>query len=275
MSGGVVFCFFSTDKGKVRVAEIQALARSKKLGKPTYRYPDALDAAVASIQMKQEHRSRPVALCGSLEDLHPPVNVDTGTWANSLFYYLEEAGIPFYILGDTGTPLHLGPQGAVIRQYHKAMTFLKDEVRRRLMTDEDRQRAMRGAKYGRPSYGYRMSRGRLVPNKPQVAAIKEVFRLYRKAEKMPKILCRLQSKFGTEPDSKNPGSTKKQYWDHVKVNRILSKANLYCKGEYTTSTGEVVLYPDLAILPPDWVDTWSVNHKTTRPSRPAKSEQSS
>lgn len=245
--------FYDMSKRKDRVQTIRSKATGLKLKPVEVKKPDPIDAIAAIMSAKKKKSKGVPVLIGYMEDLHAPTGTDITDeiWIECILCLLEQEGISFYPLDHkTGDKVDLASN--VIRKYHKAFTVLIDSLRGRLSTHLK--------KYGRPPYGYHMVNGELEVDEERADAVKLVFSLLREGTQPCDILEELREKFLLLP-----GDEKPQFWDHVKLRRIVEKARLYCLGEYRASDGTIMSIEKLAFLPPEWVDTIWPTHQGVSP----------
>lgn len=204
---------------------------------------DFLDA-IAKAQDTKSPKIEPI-LVGCFVDWSPPadpeVRADTTIWLEAILQYLTQQQVQFVFLDtDQKVDLKITPQAQTIRRYVTVMSHLQSAVMHRRKCDK------RVPKHGRPPYGYRRQRGTLEIDPLSAEAVRLIFRRVREQVPTYHILRELGEKFPTITNG-----TKKQFWDYVKIRRVLEKAPLYCFGRF----GDAEAYPQLAFLPADWVDT--------------------
>ncbi len=103
-----------------------------------------------------------------------------------------------------------------------------------------------------------MSDGTFVVNDVQAKAVKFIFQQIRAGKTLPHIISALKKRFADGGVIEG----KDQYWDRVKVKRILNHSPLYCQGRYEGGRGQAINLPALAFLPAEWVNTHQI---TTKP----------
>ena len=243
------YAFYDMEKRVTRVKTIREKATKWKLSPVVVTKADFIDALAAVMAAKEDNPKNPPALIGFMKDLHPPegTEVSEDIWIECIICFLEKEGISYYPL-DIKVGKRLDLESNVIRKYHQAFTILTETLRIRLNSN--------GKKFGRPPYGYCMIDGVLEVDKQKADAVKLIFKRLREEAEPREILEELRKKF---PRLK--GVRKKQFWDHVKLRRIVEKARLYCLGEYHASDGAKMTIERLAFLPPEWADTEWPNHQ--------------
>lgn len=253
----ITYGFYDLEKRQQRVAKIRSTAKEYQLGKPNINEPYFLNALAELLKKREERKEAPIALVGSLSDVHQdkPKEVSKDIWLNGIILLLEDEKVPIYPIDmQMRDVLELNIQSSVVREYHEVFKHLRTELDRRM----DRKLRAQGVKYGRPPYGFKTVKGHMVQDETKSSAVMYIFKRLR--EKIPpsQLLEELKLRFPVEKRGKK---TKKQFWDYVKIKRIVSKAPLYCQGKYVTSDGEVVILEDLAFLPKEWADTkWPLKH---------------
>lgn len=248
--------FYDREKRKDRVMAIRSSATKLNMAPVDVKQPDPIDAIAAIMSCKKGVKGKkvkPPALMGYMVDLHAPVDsgVSDEIWVECILCLLEQEGISFYPL-DTRTGDKVDLASNVIRKYHKAFTCLTEALRCRLNT--------RLKKYGRPPYGYHMVKGELEVEPERAKAIRYIFERVRQGAIPKEVIDELKAKFGVMP-----GDTKPQFWDHIKLRRIVKRSRLYCLGEYQASDGTKMTISKLAFLPPEWVDTIWPTHQGVTP----------
>jgi hypothetical protein len=149
----------------------------------------------------------------------------------------------------------------VIREYRHARNIIDRELTNRIKVSDATKMASKGKKYGRPPYGYKTEKGRLKVDRPNAEAVSLIFRRIRENKRsLRDILTEIKEAFPLVPGTNDP-----QFWDNVKLRRIISKARLYCLGEYSSSEGSTITIANLAFLPPEWADTTWPSSKPSDP----------
>lgn len=242
--------FYDFEKRKDRVMAIRTQAKTLALSPVDVKTPDPIDAIAAIVSTKQDKKKKIIpALIGYMEDLHAPedIGINDDIWIECIICLLEQEGITFHPLDNkAGGSVDLASN--VIRKYHRAFTTLTELLRSRTTSH--------AKKYGRPPYGYHTVKGEMEVDKTQAKAVELIFQAVREGIPPLKILEDLRKKFKCLP-----GEEKPQFWDHVKLRRIINKRRLYCLGEYRANDGRTVVVKNLAFLPPEWVDTNWPNHQ--------------
>lgn len=213
---------------------------------------DFLQATVRALA--ETSKGEVAAVAGSLADVALPVKHEgfgIVEWQESWLAYLVAHHIAFLPLASEPSS-STGQAASIIRGYNRASGVLAEAVRK-IQAEQRRGRKQAEGGYicGRPPYGYTVDDGSFVVNKTQAKAVRFIFAQIRKGEKIADIIKQLRvghRKGGLIP-------RKRQYWDRVKVRRILEHRRLYCLGEYAGGRGHHSRSPDLAFLPKKWVDT--------------------
>lgn len=174
-------------------------------------------------------------------------------WCESWLAYLKEHSIAFLAIPSQHPVTSAAASAAsIIRGYNRAAEVLAGEIRK-LQADQRRgqREASGGYICGRPPYGYHVREGAFVINPAQAQTVKHIYTQLRNGVTLNELVLDLKkhhSKGGLKPG-------KPQYWDRVKVRRILKHARMYCLGQYDGGRGQPLQIPDLAFLPPAWLAT--------------------
>lgn len=234
--------FYDQSKRKVRVQSIRAKAKKLKLNPVGVKTPDPLDAIAVIISAKKEKAKKVPVLIGYLQDIHAPeeLQITDDIWIECILCFMENESITFHPL-DSKTGDQVDLESNVIRKYHRAFEHLTRSLKRRSGSIVK--------KYGRPPYGYHTVNGEMEVETVNAEAVSFIFQRLREGTSPFELINELRDKF-----KKVPGAKKNQFWDYVKLRRIIQKARLYCLGEYQAE-GETVTLQKLAFLPPEWVDT--------------------
>lgn len=248
----IIFGITSFGTIKQRSAALHALPAVRD-GAKLVMVQDFLQATVRALSKTSD--GEVAAVAGSLDDVVLPKEHEGFgriEWQESWLAYLETHHVAFLPLPSGAPPTEAGQVASIIRGYNRASGVLADAVRK--IQAEQR----RGKKYaeggyicGRPPYGYTVADGSFVVNDKQAEAVRFIFESLRSAIPLGEVIEALKKQFAR--GGVIPG--KKQYWDRVKVRRILGHRRLYCLGEYAGARGHHSRSPDLAFLPKDWVDT--------------------
>jgi hypothetical protein len=234
--------FHAGEKNPERRKQIRAFCKKKALGSPVFASADYMHS-IAVI-----HRSREKCiLVGSIDDIIPPEPYKDSPvyeWREVFFNYIEEHGISFHPIDvDTYSVSDSSARNSMtaIRSFRRSCKSFEQHIR---LLD----RSELGAPYafGRPPYGYDIVEGKLVINKEQAKAIKEIFKLNEKGNDVPSIIAVLRKNHGV---MRVGTADKKHAWDYTKVKRILSKSQLYCEGIYTGGNMTLQI-PDIIIHTP-------------------------
>ena len=261
------FGYYAISNRKLRVDAIKA--KAKEVGVPAEYVEiskNILDAVCAALKAAQQGVR--ASVIGAIDDIETPGDVaDRDLWCEAVLAFMEDHRISMQALDldrDSYNKLRSAPMAVTIRRYNRIRHKLEDEIGKRFKELEVRK-APAGKKYGRPPYGYRIEKGALSIYRPQAEAVMLVFTRKRNGVAAQEIINELKEKF-TYEDTRN-GSRKRQHWDHVKLQRILDKAPLYCQGRYSVGEGTVVESRDLAFLPKEWVDTMPSNEQPAPASK--------
>jgi len=213
---------------------------AKEVRVQTTSFLDAIADAV-------DHRERlwEVLLIGPLDNVLPPAPregepaIDPVTWRESILGYLESHQIAFEFIDVDGASLVWKRDAEVARaisRYSTAARRLEEEIKGRRQVPVVR---------GRPPYGYYVRDGLLRIDPVAAEAITTAFTERRNGRSAGEVLGTLKKEFPRK------GPKKPQFWDYVKLRRIINRAPLYCLGRVDRDT----TIPDLAFLPADWADT--------------------
>ncbi len=260
MSGLRAFAVYDTTLSEELVAErrhdIKAHCKKQTIPSPNFDTPDFFEATVTASELAQNGHQ--VVLVGSLNDLHIPspeiMNYNVGAfteheWREAWLAYLKDRALGWSPTDPTtaAIPQDSANRQSIIRSYQRSCVgiarFLARLRSRRKVGTRSKEP---GYVYGRPPYGYRVVKGHLEPDGERINLVRTAFECLREGMTVTDAALALQAL-----DMGRDG--KKEFWDPVKIRRILKHASLYCLGEYTSPTGKVVRLPSLAILPRTWV----------------------
>ncbi len=234
---------------------IERACEQAGLPTPKFTHPEFLAAAAEAVV--QARKGVKVTLVGSLKDLRASRSEQGYTdleWRESFLAYLEAHGIAFQAVeGEVKrVKLEHTSKTTVIRSYQRAMGDLEQRMQR-LLNLRKREEAGKDPGYvcGRPPYGYEVKDGEFHVEPRQAEAVKLIFQHIRQGKSTASLLRQLQKSFKSGGLKEN----KPQYWDKVKVRRILMRASLYCRGEYRSTGGHTAKLPHLAFLPKEWAGT--------------------
>jgi len=235
-----------------RQREIITHCKKASLPAPTFESPDFFEATVVAAELAQSGRN--VVLVGTLNDLRIPstdvMRYSAGgftehEWREAWLAYLKERALgwsPIDATTDAAAHEDTNRQ-SVIRSYQRSVvTIARFLARIRSRRKVGTRSKEPGYVYGRPPYGYRVVKGHLEPDQERVELVKAAFKCLQEGKTITDAALALQAL-----DIGRDG--KPEYWDPVKIRRILKHASLYCYGEYLSPTGKVVRLPSLAILP--------------------------
>jgi hypothetical protein len=221
---------------------------------------DELRATVAAAEAAD--RGEDVVVVGSIQAVQAPASAagfTSAEWRECWLACLSESGVAFVSVG--GEAPTISPAAALaVSACKRAAEHLERALgRARGNLRMEARASTTGYTCGRPPYGYEAKGGSLVPITAQVTAVREIFARLRDGKTVPEIIEYLKDRFKGGGVIKN----KDQHWDRVKVKRILSHTQLYCRGVYRTGALRVKI-PTLAVLPPDWLDTPKLAQKAKR-----------
>lgn len=243
----MIICgYYRRGDAKLRTKATKALARELGVAaSDVHMSPSFVDALALAVDTPEQ-----ATVVGAMVDLEPPADrgdIDRVIWRESAIALMSERGVAYRFLDLSEAELdrmRKAPPAQVIRQYNEALTSLRQALQHR----SKEALAKDNRKIGRPPYGYLVKEGRLAIHPERAEAISLIFSLLRGGKlSFYQIEEEVRKKFGTI-------CGKNEFWDYVKLRRIVSKARLYCLGEYE-SGGQTYQYPDLAFLPPEWADT--------------------
>ncbi len=274
MSGLRAFAVYDTSLPAELVAErradIKAHCREQVFPSPCFSVPDFFEATVTAAELAQAGHQ--VVLVGTLNDLHIPspevMRHNEGAfteheWREAWLAYLKDRALGWSPTDATTAtqPQDSANRQSIIRSYQRSCAgiarFLARLRSRRKVGARSKEP---GYVYGRPPYGYRVVNGHMEPDAERIDLVKTAFECLREGMTVTDAALALQAL-----DMGRDG--KKEFWDPVKIRRILKHAALYCLGEYTSPTGEVVRLPSLAILPRSWVGVAANRMPQTIPKR--------
>ncbi len=252
----IVLGIHTPSNGVARAAGLREKAGTSVLGiSKVQMVGDYLTATVQAID--RAGKGEIVAVGGCLDDVivpaeHLHAGVGIAEWTESWLAYLQEHHIPFVALQSAQPRPEQRSVASVIRAYHRAAELLRANVRKLQDVQRRDQRSAEGGYIcGRPPYGYSVENGTFVVNERQAKAVRFIFEQVRAGKSFTSILERLQKDFRDSGVIKG----KTQYWDRVKVRRILNHRRLYCLGLYTGGRGQPVKLPGMAFLPRQWEST--------------------
>ncbi len=265
----IVFGIYSFAKLKSRSAALRALVdRLDQREKPKLvLVGDFLEATVKATDAISEGEIAAVAGC--LDDVVlPPEHEGFGEieWRESWLAHLEQSKVAFLPLkSERSTPSDAGTAASIIRGYNRAAGVLTEAIRKfQSEQRRDHKVAQGGYVCGRPPYGYRVEDESFVVNKAQSEAVRFIFKQCRAGKGLSDIVEALK----THHSEGGVIRGKAQYWDRVKIRRILAHSRLYCLGHYAGGRGAPINLPSLAFLPAAWVDT----KPNTTPARAAAAQ---
>ncbi len=249
-----------------------AWAKRQHLGTPKVITLDTFEAAVARTVALRE-RSEEATLLINPNDLHPAkgdMQISDQEWTEACLAYLETNSIAYVIHGKQTTSPRKSVSEA-ISGFLRATKHVTERVRAMLTTERQLIRAkVDGYICGRPPYGYSIVDGKFAINKEQAAAVKFIFTRVRAGDSQTELTTKLAAKYTGGGVIKG----KAQFWDRVKVRRILANARLYCLGEYSGGRlPQSVQLPGISFLPADWADTCFRPHVSTSPDPQIKRKE--
>ncbi len=252
----IVYGIFTFGKAKSRATALRALvgrldsAEKHRL----VLVGNFLEATVSAAESIRE--GTVAAVAGCLDDITlPPEHEGFGEteWRESWLAHLEQNKVAFLPLPSERPAVNnSGAVASIIRGYNRAASALTEAVRKfQSEQRRDEKVAQGGYICGRPPYGYRVRNESFVVNEVQAKAITLIFELCRAGKGMTEIIEALKAKHSSGGLIRG----KAQYWDRVKIRRILNHSRLYCLGQYDGGRGQPKRMPSLAFLPATWVDT--------------------
>ena len=250
----LVFGIFTFGKARQRAAALKALVAALDRKASLVMVGDFLEATVRAADAIRD--GTVAAVAGSLDDVPLPAEHEgfgEVEWRESWLAYLEQSKVAFLPLkAERQLPSDHGAVASVIRGYNRAAGALDESIRKYQSEQRRGEKAAQGGYVcGRPPYGYRVQDESFVVNKTQAAAVEFIFKACRAGKGLTQIIDGLKAKHSSGGVIQN----KPQYWDRVKVRRILNHSRLYCLGQYNGGRGDPIHLPSLAFLPADWVST--------------------
>lgn len=250
----IVFGIFAALKRKARTTALQRVVKERTSDRNArlIMVGDFLEATVRALA--EADKGEVAMVGGCIDDVLLPTDCagfGRTEWQESWLRFLEEHHIAFLALPSASAAPEAGAAASIIRSYNRAANVLAESVRKMQHDQRRDQRAAEGGYVvcGRPPYGYCVRDGVFVIDPGQAKAVKHIFRELRSGKPLNDIIDRLRSEHGT-------AGIRKQYWDRVKVHRILKHRQMYCLGKYDAGDrGHPVHIPELAFLPPEWIDT--------------------
>lgn len=182
----------------------------------------------------------------------PAKEVGHEAWRAACLLHLAGLGVDHLLLPDAKRLPHVLQVDKVVQPLSTAIRVLSTRIKAYRKHEATQFRGERyGYVCGRPPYGYQVEHGTLVIDKGQAEAVRSVFKLLRDGKRPVDVVEIMRRK-------------KREFWDHVKVRRILSHARLYTLGEYKSATLRApVRIPRLAFLPASWADTSAPTQKAS------------
>ena len=255
----IVLAFAST---KASQALIQAACEEHNLPAPSIHCEAGYQAALkVTIDAQLAVRAgESVTIVGDISEVRVPPDVPADAytdaeWRLAWLAYIEACEIGYMPVGNGKSVQELeGASTSTIRKYQRAVASMTLTCRELAAAG----RALNRHVCGRPPYGYLSADGRLIPNPIQVKYIKRIFKMLRDKMMLKDIIEEMRS-------------TTPEFWDRVKVRRILGHKALYCRGEYRAARGGIAVLPELAILPPTWESAKSTPRSVATVSPPTGS----
>jgi hypothetical protein len=241
-----------------RRQQIQEHCTATGLSAPSFAHPSFVRAAVEAREMVRQGAS--VVLVGALADLQAPAATPgqaqaftAWEWREAWLARLDEESIGWSAIEPRGS----GEEGralsttSVIRSYRRACVALSKAIARartqRTIAQRCEQRGV--SNQGRPPYGYQMVNSALLPEAAEVDRIKRAFKAIRDGMTVSAAARHM---------SDHEPSKKPEFWDSVKIRRILAHAPLYCLGIRKGPKGREEQSEEWRILPQEWADTPSL-----------------
>jgi hypothetical protein len=194
------------------------------------------------------------AVGGCLDDIPLPIAHDgfgRVEWCESWLTFLKDRGVAFLAIPSVQTVTDSDASAAsIIRGYTRAAEVLAGEIRK-LQAEQrrDSKEASGGYICGRPPYGYQVVKGAFVINPAQAKTVKHIFTQLREGVSLNQLIADLKEHHAQG----GVIAGKPQFWDRVKIRRILKHARMYCLGQYGGGRGQPLRSPELAFLPSTWL----------------------
>lgn len=246
----------SAQEGRRR-AQILAHCHQAGLPAPSFSHPSFVMAAVEARELVRV--GTPVVLVGALSDLPvpapapgQPLTFTSWEWREAWLARLDEDSIGWSSIEPrVGEEAKALSTTSVIRSFRRACTALSKAIARARTqrTIAQRHKATGISTQGRPPYGYCMLEGALCMDPVESRRVKQVFESIRQGLSVSATARHMAE---TEP-KKDP-----EFWDSVKVRRILAHAPLYCLGIRQAPGGKEEQVDSWCFLPEDWADTPSL-----------------
>jgi len=228
------------------------------------------EAALARALILRDKGER-ATIQGKLADITPPASAGTlslKAWQGACLVYCATNQIDVTLVPK----LKRQPGGAVDIQeaafaVSQATGVLIERIRYEKSKISREIRAERtGYVCGRPPYGYRVVGGEFEIHPHQRHAVRYVFERIRARSTWGGLLASLKA---GDFSKQEPTSSQPQFWDRVKIRRILKHARLYCLGEYSGGRMKSpVTIPSLSFLPADWLNTPTQSRPTALKESP-------
>lgn len=257
----IVYGIYTFAKAKTRATALRALVDKLNACVSTEKHRLVLVGGFLEATVKAAESIRDgtlAAVAGCLDDITLPTDHEgfgEVEWQESWLAYLEQNKVAFFSL-PSSRPIDASGSAAasIIRGYNRAAGVLTESIRK-LQSEQRRDEKVASGGYicGRPPYGYRVIDEEFVVNQDQAHAVRLIFEQCRAGKGLSDILALLKTRHAFTSSREG----KPQFWDRVKIRRILNHGRLYCLGHYNGGRGQSVRVPSLAFLPPAWVDTHS------------------
>jgi hypothetical protein len=255
----LVLGVFDPARAKARVPAIEALCDKHSLPLPDCRHPDFIQAAVAACD--HVRAGRQAIVVGCLQDLRLPGEgdllvdkdgIEEQGWREAWVEYLASNMVQWLAVDGQNVVMESASvtRRSVIRSYQRSYQVLT-----RLIAKVRTQRSLsqrtkgNGYSYGRPPYGYTVVGGDLKPDSARVPLIAKAFKAIRAGRSYSSTAVLLKKACKSRP------GLEQEWWDTVKVRRLIQHSRLYCLGEYNKPGAGLVLLPHLAVLPKGWAST--------------------
>jgi hypothetical protein len=257
----LVYGVFDPEISRSRKQAISAHCTALNLPVPNFDNPDFIQAAAEACEKSRAGYT--VIVVGFLQDLYVPTSTNTPNdhggiieqdWRYAWLEYLASNLIQWNPLDghDTATQAEAVTRRSVIRSYQRSYQML---IKKIAQAKTQRSMSMRvqdkGYSYGRPPYGYKVVDKEMRPDPAAIPKIRMVFACVRQKKSYSKTADILEKQCKT---------LEGEWWDAVKVRRIIQHARMYCLGEYSKPGGDMTLLPHLVILPKEWSGTKSFRH---------------
>jgi len=255
-------CYDTTLSPALREArrrDIRTTSTEHGLCAVNFEVPDFHQALILAKDQADELQT--VIIIGCLDDLKPPTTTEVEGWSavewrESWLSLAEEYRVAFRGIGTVpSVAAGASTRNSVIRSFQAAQKALALHLKRqRTVMRRLKDESEKGYAGGRPPFGYRIIDGELTIDPEQAKMVKLVFTSLFKHQHTVATTCKIAKE-----------QFPSQFWDGVKIRRILNHAPLYCSGVYETKSGGSVTLKGAAFLPAEWAT--APNPPISRPER--------